>query len=496
MFQQHGFGNSFRLSSLFHNLATLLDLHIDDNSQGSVVWSNDLVGNTLHCASTHALRELKYRAHIAVPGSYTLLGVSDEWGCLREGEIYATVQDERTGLYKPIEGPVVITRSPQVHPGDLQFVTAVRRPELSHLTNVVVFSCEGDRSLASCLAGGDLDGDDFNLILDEALFPEKVAMPGAYDSLPIKQTTSPCGISDVVDFVMNYIESDLIGYISILHLRFADIKDPGCNECLKLAQFASHAVDYPKTGSPVKMQDLPQLPGKERPDFLAREGANLQGEDFYQSQKLLGKLYRRVPVSEWIPVPWNRDYSPSDGGVIRDTLMRFNFRQLDLPSLDTPSDDLIEEMGYLLEDYSEQLLVIAKTHTISRHKDIYVSEAELVSGTIMANWSDHRKRREAIGAMNLQTQVLAKNIRQALQWSDPDSYYDDKEGYEEDYEEYDEGDYYSKAASRNESFRRAWAAWQVAEEALNEDPGIFGPQSFGLIALTRMLDIIKEAQEY
>ena len=60
---------------------------------------------------------------------------------MEEGEIFATVYDERKGVEHPIEGRVLITRSPQVHPGDVQFVTAVRRPELKHLKNVVVFSC-------------------------------------------------------------------------------------------------------------------------------------------------------------------------------------------------------------------------------------------------------------------------------------------------------------------------------------------------------------------
>jgi hypothetical protein len=57
--------------------------------------------------------------------------VADEWDCLEEGEIYATVHDERTGKTEAIIGRVLVTRSPQVHPGDVQFVTAVRRPQLS-----------------------------------------------------------------------------------------------------------------------------------------------------------------------------------------------------------------------------------------------------------------------------------------------------------------------------------------------------------------------------
>lgn len=137
--QQHGLGTSFRLPSLFRNMSSILNLRMYDETEGSLY--NDLIANTLHCAETHILRELKYRAHIAVPGSFTLLGVSDEWDCLAEGEIYATVQDEKTRLYQEITGTVAITRSPQIHPGDVKTVTAVRKKELEHLTNVVVFSC-------------------------------------------------------------------------------------------------------------------------------------------------------------------------------------------------------------------------------------------------------------------------------------------------------------------------------------------------------------------
>ena len=141
---QHGLGTSFHLPSLLRNMSTILNLKIYGErveSDEAESLYNDLIANTLHCAETHILRELKYRAHIAVPGSFTLLGVSDEWDCLDEGEIFATVYDEKTKLYQEITGTVAITRSPQIHPGDVQTVTAVRRRELEHLTNVVVFSC-------------------------------------------------------------------------------------------------------------------------------------------------------------------------------------------------------------------------------------------------------------------------------------------------------------------------------------------------------------------
>ncbi|KAL6303669.1 RdRP-domain-containing protein [Sparassis latifolia] len=493
--QQHGLGASFHLPSLFRNVSSILRLGMDGIEERDRRWDNELVESALHCAETHILRELKYRAHIEVPGSYTLLGVSDEWGCLREGEIYATVRDPKTGKLSPITGSVAITRSPQIHPGDLQVVEAVIRPELKHLTNVVVFSCEGQRSLASCLGGGDLDGDDFNIILDPKLIPRTVKRPGAYEGLPIKTTAHECGIADVVDFIFDYIESDLVGYIAISHLRFSDLKDPSCDECLQLAKFASHAVDFPKTGTPVNFTSLPRFAKDQpKPDFLAREGNDLQSDRYYTSNKLLGILFRRVPVKKWYPKLWNENYSPSGGTVVETALSSIHLHSLGLPAPNEPSEELLEEMRHLLDAYCDQLFAIAKVHTITKNKDAYVSEAELMSGTIMANWSDHRRRRDAVSAMNLQTSGLVRAVRAEFRPSELAA------ANEEDYEEEDYEDWTfrevfdeEETLMMSETFKRAWAAWYVAEDALAEYPDAFGPQSFGLIALGRMLEIVKES---
>lgn len=141
LFMQHNLGSSFRLPSLFNNISETLKLQISDPQDTGYI-RHRLIEDVLYCAVAHTLREIKYRAHIYVPGSFTLLGVADEWDCLEEGEIYATVYDERTGKMQPILGPVTITRSPQIHPGDVQLVTAVNHPKLNHLTNVVIFSCK------------------------------------------------------------------------------------------------------------------------------------------------------------------------------------------------------------------------------------------------------------------------------------------------------------------------------------------------------------------
>jgi RNA-dependent RNA polymerase len=144
VFLQHNLGTSYRLPSLFNNISKYLGLDISDQLDSL---HHRLMDEALYCGATHALREIKYRAHILVPDSVTLLGVSDECDCLAEGEIFATVYDESKATERFIEGRVLITRSPQVHPGDVQLVTAVRPPELNHLKNVVVFSCRWFDSL-------------------------------------------------------------------------------------------------------------------------------------------------------------------------------------------------------------------------------------------------------------------------------------------------------------------------------------------------------------
>lgn len=45
-----------------------------------------------------------------------------------------------------------------------------------------------------------------------------------------------------------------------------------------------------------------------------------------------------------------------------------------------------------------------------------------------------------------------------------------------------------------ETFKRSLTAWCVAEDVLKEDSSKFGAQSFGLIALGRMLEIVKASR--
>lgn len=188
-----------------------------------------------------------------------------------------------------------------------------------------------------------------------------------------------------------------------MHLRFADLRGPACDECIDLAEFASHAVDFPKTGTAVDFKKLPRPPSNEKPDYLSHEGSDGKlVPGFYRSDKVLGTLFRRVPVEEHSPPLFHGEMTPSDGSKIRRCLLEIRMDEIGLPALGPSTKDVLEEMTHLLEAYTDRLHEIAQAHALSKLRGSRLSEEELVSGTIMAKWADHRKRREAVNAMNLQ----------------------------------------------------------------------------------------------
>lgn len=199
------------------------------------------------------------------------------------------------------------------------------------------------------------------------------------------------------------IEADLLGQIAHLHLRIADLnpQGPNCPECLTLAELASHAVDFPKTGTPVDNKKLPRA-DRLKPDFLAGEIVEPSAQsNFYPSKKALGVLYRNVPLE-------NDDafHNPSVFGEKITSALNHTARRLEthlgLPSIINHPEELLEEMDNMMTAYADQLMEIAKTHSQSRNPDAYLTEPELISGTIQGKAFDHRKRREAVVSMNFQ----------------------------------------------------------------------------------------------
>lgn len=106
----------------------------------------------LQCSLTYAaikeLRNIKYRSRINLPDCWTLVGGIDESNTLEEGEVFICVKPEKgITAVQYISGPVAVTRSPQMWPGDVRMLRAVGRPPSKFLkaqTNVIMFSAKGE----------------------------------------------------------------------------------------------------------------------------------------------------------------------------------------------------------------------------------------------------------------------------------------------------------------------------------------------------------------
>lgn len=204
------------------------------------------------------LRDIKYRGRIPVERGVTLYGIMDETGYLQEGEIYVVTETPPQGGKQVLTGGrVLITRSPALHPGDIRTVRAIDVPDnspLNSLSNCVVFSQHGARDLPSQLSGGDLDGDLYNVIFEPSLMPRTViAEPADYPRVKPMELDRQVTSKDMSDFFVQFMETDQLGQISTIHVQLADQKTEGIfhPDCIKLAEMASTAVDFSKTGVPV-----------------------------------------------------------------------------------------------------------------------------------------------------------------------------------------------------------------------------------------------------
>jgi hypothetical protein len=218
------------------------------------------------------LRQLKHKARIPVMKGITLFGIMDETGFLKENQVYVTF-DAMKGRYPapPRPGGLLVTRSPALYDGDIQFAHNVLPPRdhpLIEHRNCIVFSQKGNRDLPSQLSGGDLDGDLYNVIWDIGASPIQTFEPADYPRVKPINIGRTVTVDDMANFFVDFMKTDHLGVIATRHLILADQMIAGTHhpDCKKLAQLHSTAVDFSKTGIAVKMEELPRA-NSYRPDL-------------------------------------------------------------------------------------------------------------------------------------------------------------------------------------------------------------------------------------
>lgn len=260
----------------------------------------------LSCIRSAQLGDLLSKSRIFVPFGRWLIGCLDELGVLENGECFIQASTPslencfaKHGLgfsgakknLKVVTGMVVIAKNPCLHPGDVRVLKAVDVPGLHHLVDCLVFPQKGERPHTDEASGSDLDGDNYFVTWDENLIPpgKKSWPPMDYKPAEVKELKRPVSTQDIVEFFIRTMLNENLGRICNAHVAHADLSDDGALDvkCLRLAELAATAVDSPKTGKIVTMPS--DLKPKLYPDFMGKEESQT-----YRSNKVLGKLYRKV----------------------------------------------------------------------------------------------------------------------------------------------------------------------------------------------------------
>ncbi|KZS90023.1 RdRP-domain-containing protein [Sistotremastrum niveocremeum HHB9708] len=487
----YGLGSPFRLGRVLQHLQNL-GLSFDSgtphlNLQDSFI--KGLIGTT----KVHILRELKHRARIPVPDAWKLVGVADEGFAhknepgvkyLRDRQVFVCVRNPETGELEYPKGRAFVSRSPTVHPGDVQMVWAMGKPDLREgercyyheLVNCLVFSCDGPRPLPSFLGGGDLDGDLFEICFHSDLLiigkDRAGTKPAAYDPIPLKQLDYDSKIEDIVDFVVDYFVSDVLGLLSNNHLIIADqsalgVRDP---KCLKLAEMCSQAVDFPKTGQAVDLTEMPRRLIPYTPDWNTGEVSAPRSsveavyslQDFYESTRAIGYLYRAITIEDEDTKAFENTTDTEGAENTWHSVITPTLRQ-SLEQIFSLGGILIsEETRELFRQYQTELKYIAETCTVSTDGSVRLSEEEIMLGTILGNCSQPRLRKDKVASLRDRSQHLVELLISRL------------------------GVVERSRPKLQAALKRSWAAWCLSGENGSE----FGGKSFGFVALGHMLHLV------
>ncbi|VDB83377.1 unnamed protein product [Peniophora sp. CBMAI 1063] len=470
--------------------------------EGKTPVGSELFARLLRYAVNDSLRTMKHKARIPVPGSYQLVGVADEGQAyIKEGEdpndvftldmnqIYVCIQEDADSEPIYLKGKCVVSRSPVVHPGDVINVFAIGKPPAGkkcffrNLKNVVVLPVgtkHDHRSIASCLGGGDLDGDVYDIYYKhQGLAPTTVIPPAEYPT--VKAYTLPDGrtatVEDICDFIVEYINSDVLGLLAKRHLTIADQSKEGTSDprCMKLAELCSRAVDYQKHGNAIDPEGdgVPYNLMHFKPDWHQAEIADPRVNDYYISNRALGHLYRGItllPLDQPVAIPVTNDCPPM-GDAISLALAPTVQRLLLESASDNPGAEneqwSTNDVASLFGRYYRELRYIRATHTLADMPGVCLAEEEVILGAILSDCTQPRWRADRVYRLRLHAEALVSDTRRRL-LCEADALAPDD-------------------AALRAALARSWVAWEWAQRNAKME----GTQSFGLLVLGVVCDCLK-----
>jgi RNA-dependent RNA polymerase len=223
---------------------------------------------------------------------------------------------------------------------------------------------------------------------------------------------------------------------------------------------------------PIDINHLPRRLIPYPPDWSVAEVANIERTHAYESSRALGHLFRdfALPKREDLDKAMRGDECATfEDNVSR----RLQSRIKRLAGKPGPMKDEPEWLLKIFCHYAAELRFICATHTLSNGA-ARLSEEEVVVGTILAQCSQRRWRKDRTQRMKTHSRVLVRAVELAILGA---------------------GDGIGAGTATRAQLRsglgRAWNAWCYAARHRADE----GAQSFGLIALGVMFACIEHIEE-
>ncbi len=241
-------------------------------------------------------KDLKNRARIYVKDSAYVIGIMDEYGILNYGEAFCHIKRKNFDLI--LDKYCTVAKCPCLHPGDIRSLRFRKYNEndpstekykiFENYENVLIFPQKGERPHPNELSGSDLDGDNYFIFYDNDLVKINYSPPMNYNLETKPLINNNIKIKDILKYYAEYTNLNSLGIIGDAHLAMAD-KDPlGANGEIpkRIAEKFSHAVDAPKTGEEIILDEEEQP--KEFPHYMENK------KNVYESRTILGLLYDKI----------------------------------------------------------------------------------------------------------------------------------------------------------------------------------------------------------
>ena len=258
---------------------------------------NDRLSRTIIESNLDILyNDVKKKARIYVEESAYVIGIMDEYNILEYGEAYLQIKRDNYNLI--LDKKCVVAKCPCLHPGDIRILNfrkynkndkeTIKYQKFDKYENVIIFPSKGIRPHPDECSGSDLDGDNYFVFYDNDLIPINTIEPMSYLVDKKKEKPNkPFTINDVIEYFAEYTNLNNLGLIGDAHLAIADEFGADSEKALNLAKKFSKAVDAPKTGEKIILDE------NEKPEKFPHYMGKNKGKS-YISDKVLGKLYDKA----------------------------------------------------------------------------------------------------------------------------------------------------------------------------------------------------------